>query len=78
MITDKVYDRAIVLNFKKREDSFKVARTVPIHLSNAEFQALLAKSTRVTQDNIKEIQNIVVSASKDDVVQIGCPSGILS
>jgi hypothetical protein len=38
----------------------------------------LAKSTRVTQDNIKEIQNIVVSASKDDVVQIGCPSGILS
>lgn len=59
MITDKVYDRAIVLNFKKREDAFKAPKTVPIHLSNAEFKLLLSRTTKVTQDDMEEIQNIV-------------------
>ena len=50
-ITDKVYDRAIVLDFKKREDPIKgLDAKGTIHLSNSEFQNLLSKATAKCKD----------------------------
>jgi hypothetical protein len=60
MITDKVYDRAIVLNFKKREDAFKAPKTVPIHLSNAEFK-LLYQEQKVTQDDMEKFRILLTN-----------------
>ena len=46
IITDKVYDRAIVLNFPKREKEFSIAPEKPIYLSNTEFQDLLKNANK--------------------------------
>ncbi len=52
-ITDKVYDRAIVLDFKKREDKPKDIKSYPgiIHMSNNEFQSLLKRAITSYNNN---------------------------
>ena len=59
IITDKVYDRAIVLNFPKREKEFSIAPEKPIYLSNTEFQDLLknAKKKCKDPDGLKQLVN---------------------
>ena len=67
-ITDKVYDRAIVLDFKKREDKPKsITKALPIHMNNSEFQALIHKAVKMSADDADEIKNIVKQL--DDYMQ---------
>lgn len=48
MITDKVYDRSVVLTFDKKGEKEKVASAQPIKMNNEDFQRLLAKAERFT------------------------------
>lgn len=59
-ITDKVYDRAIVLNFDERAEEFKASYNPPIGVSYAELNALLKEAVQLTdrmKDQIKTIVN---------------------
>jgi hypothetical protein len=48
IITDKVYDRSVVLTFDKKGEKEKVASAQPIKMNNEDFQRLLAKAERFT------------------------------
>lgn len=57
-ITDKVYDRAIVLNFDERAEEFDGTYTEPRGVSYAELKQLFADATNLTNEmkiNIKKI-----------------------
>jgi hypothetical protein len=59
-ITDKVYDRAIVLNFDERAEEFKASYNSPIGVSYAELNALLKEAVQLPdrmKDQIKTIVN---------------------
>ena len=46
MITDKFYDRSVVLNFDKKGEYEKIEGSNPIQMSNTDFQALLHQASR--------------------------------
>lgn len=46
IITDKVYDRSVVLNFDKKGEYDKVDNSSPIQMNNSDFQALLHQASR--------------------------------
>ena len=46
MITDKVYDRSVVLNFDKKGEYEKIEGSNPIQMNNTDFQALLHQAYR--------------------------------
>lgn len=48
IITDKVYDRSVVLNFDKRGEFEKVDISLPIEMNNTDFQSLLHQAARFT------------------------------
>ena len=48
IITDKVYDRSVVLTFDKKGEKEKVASAQPIKMNNEDFQRLLARAERFT------------------------------
>lgn len=48
MITDKVYDRSVVLTFDKKGEKEKVSYAPPIKMNNEDFQRLLARAKRFT------------------------------
>lgn len=48
MITDKVYDRSVVLTFDKKGEKEKVSYAPPIKMNNEDFQRLLARAERFT------------------------------
>lgn len=59
-ITDKVYDRAIVLDFDKREEEFSVDRpSYPRGVSYAELNVLLTNASSSTPEMKKEIKGHV-------------------
>lgn len=51
IITDKVYDRATVINFDKRGEKEKTEAATPIKMNNSDFQALLANATKFKNEN---------------------------
>ena len=59
IITDKVYDRSVVLNFDKKGEFEKVDNSTSIQMNNSDFQALLHSSARFTnasdQSRFKEM-----------------------
>lgn len=59
IITDKVYDRSVVLNFDKKGEFEKVDNSTRIQMNNSDFQALLHSSARFTnasdQSRFKEM-----------------------
>lgn len=59
IITDKVYDRSVVLNFDKKGELEKVDNSTSIQMNNSDFQALLHSSARFTntsdQSRFKEM-----------------------
>ena len=64
-ITDKVYDRAIVIDFKNREERFKpTIRTHPIELSNTAFQKLLSNAVTLS-DKLKADIDFIVKGFDD-------------
>lgn len=46
IITDKVYDRSVVLNFDKKGVNGNIANSAPIQMNNNDFQALLRNASR--------------------------------
>ena len=48
IITDKVYDRSVVLTFDKKGEKEKVANAQPIKMNNEDFQRLLARAEKFT------------------------------
>lgn len=58
-ITDKVYDRAIVLNFDERADEFDGVYTEPRGVGYAELKQLLTEATLLSPDMKKQIKSIV-------------------
>lgn len=48
IITDKVYDRSVVLNFDKKGEFEKVDNSLPIEMNNTDFQSLLHQASRFT------------------------------
>lgn len=59
-ITDKVYDRAIVIDFKEREDPFKPAGYFStIELSNSAFQKLLKSAIVLSEADKVKIAQLV-------------------
>lgn len=46
IITDKVYDRSVVLNFDKKGEYEKIEDSNPIQMNNTDFQALLHQASR--------------------------------
>lgn len=58
-ITDKVYDRAIVLNFEERAEEFDGVYTEPRGVGYAELKQLLADAVQLTLDMKQQIKRIV-------------------
>ena len=48
IITDKVYDRSVVLTFDKKGEKEKVASAQPIKMNNEDFQKLLERAEKFT------------------------------
>ena len=48
IITDKVYDRSVVLTFDKKGEKEKVSYAPPIKMNNEDFQRLLARAEHFT------------------------------
>ena len=48
IITDKVYDRSVVLTFDKKGEKEKVANAQPIKMNNEDFQRLLVRAEKFT------------------------------
>lgn len=46
IITDKVYDRSVVINFDKKGEYEKVDNSSPIQMSNTDFQSVLKQGSR--------------------------------
>lgn len=46
IITDKVYDRSVVLNFDKKGEKQKIDSSLPIKMNNTDFQQLLRDASR--------------------------------
>ncbi|MCH5165495.1 MAG: hypothetical protein J1G01_03740 [Clostridiales bacterium] len=58
-ITDKVYDRAIVLNFEERAEEFDGRYTEPRGVSYAELKVLLSDAVQLTPDIKNQIKHLV-------------------
>lgn len=46
IITDKVYDRSVVLNFDKKGEKEKIDNSLPIQMNNNDFQSLLRSASK--------------------------------
>ena len=60
-ISDKVYDRAMILNLDTKAERFVAQRTKHIHISAADFRALAAEAVReysVTNRNMKRLEEL--------------------
>ena len=60
-ISDKVYDRAMILNLDTKAERFVAPRTKPIHLSAEKFRALAAEAMKeyeVTKRNLKRLEEL--------------------
>ena len=70
IITDKVYDRSVVLNFDKKGEKEKVANANPIHLNSNDFQALLKGAShfknQTDENRYNELINFLDSQIKDN------------
>lgn len=61
IITDKVYDRSVVLNFDKKGEKQKIDNSLPIKMNNTDFQRLL--------DNAKIFKNPVDKTKFDEMIK---------
>lgn len=68
IITDKVYDRSVVLNFDKKGEYEKVDYSAPIQMNNSDFQALLRQASRFT-DRASETRYKEMLMYLDDTVK---------
>ena len=60
-ISDKVYDRAMILDIDNKAEPFDAPETQAMHLSSTRFEALLAESGqkyRISQENIDKIRRL--------------------
>ena len=60
-ISDKVYDRAMVLDIDSKAEPFNAQDTPPLHLSSERFEALLNEAKQkysITAENIDKIQTL--------------------
>lgn len=68
-ITDKVYDRSVVLYFDKKGEYEKVDYSAPIQMNNSDFQALLRQasrfSDRASETRYKEMLKYLDNTVKD-------------
>jgi hypothetical protein len=53
-ITDKVYDRSVVIDFQKKETAFVSQNASPMKLSFYEFEDILAKSAKYSTTTIED------------------------
>lgn len=68
IITDKVYDRSVVLNFDKKGEYEKVDYSAPIQMNNSDFQALLHQASRFS-DRASETRYKEMLKYLDDTVK---------
>lgn len=61
IITDKVYDRSVVLNFDKKGEKQKIDNSLPIKMNNTDFQRLL--------DNAKNFKNPADKTKFDEMIK---------
>ena len=60
IITDKVYDRSVVLNFDKKGEYEKVEKADPIQMNNTDFQSLLSQASRFAdKESEKRYRNMI-------------------
>ena len=60
-ISDKVYDRAMILNLDTKAERFVAPRTKPIHMSANKFRELAAEAKReysITKRNMKRLEEL--------------------
>lgn len=70
IITDKVYDRSVVLTFDKKGKKGKVASAQPIKMNNEDFQRLLARAERFTDAKSEERFRKMLSALDEQVREL--------
>jgi len=58
-ITDKVYDRAIVLDFKERAQEPTILQSSNINVSSSEFQELIKKAVNPSSGDRKKIDEMI-------------------
>jgi hypothetical protein len=68
IITDKVYDRSVVLNFDKKGENVKVDKASSIEMNNTDFQSLLRQASRFT-DGSAEARYREMLKYLDDMVR---------
>lgn len=68
IITDKVYDRSVVLNFDKKGEYEKIEGSNPIQMNNTDFQALLHQASRFV-DKASEARYREMIKYLDDTVK---------
>lgn len=68
IITDKVYDRSVVLNFDKKGEPEKIDTSLPINMNNTDFQALLHQASRFS-DKLNESRYKEMIKHLDDTVK---------
>ena len=60
-ISDKVYDRAMILNLDEKSERFVAPKTKPIHLSAEEFRRLSEEAMKeydITKRNLKRLEEL--------------------
>lgn len=68
IITDKVYDRSVVLSFDKKGEYEKIEKADPIQMNNTDFQSLLRQASRFT-DSKDEVRFKNMIKYLDDTVK---------
>ena len=68
IITDKVYDRSVVLNFDKKGEPEKIDPSTSINMNNTDFQALLRQASRFS-DKLNESRYKEMIKHLDDTVK---------
>jgi len=70
IITDKVYDRSVVLNFDKKGEKEKIENSLPIEINHSDFQRLLDSASHfksmIDEEKFKEMIKYLDSQVKDN------------
>ena len=67
IITDKVYDRSVVLSFDKKGEKFEIDSAKPIKMNNDSFQRLLKAASKFTDPKDAERFNAMIKNLGDQV-----------
>lgn len=70
MITDKFYDRSVVLNFDKKGEYEKIESSNPIQMNNTDFQTLLHQASRFVDKASESRYREMIRYLDDTVIEL--------